>query len=127
MVTKEELIEQVFKKYVDPELGIDVWTLGLIYTIDIKNKKVKVVLTFTSMMCPFGPQMVEELTEEIKKLGVEEVEIEVTFQPPWKPSEELRGMMGVWVVMESYYFFALGLSKVRSEASFQFFVFMGLA
>ena len=95
MDTKEELIEQVFKKYVDPELGIDVWTLGLIYTIDIKNKKVKVVLTFTSMMCPFGPQMVEELTEEIKKFGVEEVEIEVTFQPPWKPSDELRGMMGV--------------------------------
>ncbi len=95
MIPKEQLIENVFKKYCDPELGIDVWTLGLIYDIKIEEKKVHVLLTFTSPLCPYGPEMVDELQEMIKKEGVSEAEIEVTFDPPWKPSEELREMLGV--------------------------------
>lgn len=94
-ITKELLIEEVFKKYEDPELNIDVWTLGLIYDVKIDGKKVKVVLTFTSVMCPFGPQMVEELKTKMFNVGAEEVAIEVTFTPPWKPSDELREMLGV--------------------------------
>lgn len=93
MVTKEEIIE-VFKQYLDPELGIDVWTMGLIYDIAISENLVKVKMTFTSPMCPFGPQMISELEEKIKALGVK-VEIEVVFDPPWEPSEELRAMLGV--------------------------------
>ena len=52
-------------------------------------------LTFTSPMCPYGPQMVEEIKSEIKKRGAGQVDIDITFDPPWKPSEELREMMGV--------------------------------
>lgn len=95
MITKEELIENVFKKYVDPELGIDIWTLGLVYNVEIQEDKVKILLTFTSPLCPYGPQMVEELKEMIINKLVKEVEIEVTFDPPWKPSEELKEMMGM--------------------------------
>tara|TARA_Y100000310_G_C20308405_1_gene635048 strand:+ start:54 stop:341 length:288 start_codon:yes stop_codon:yes gene_type:complete len=95
MLNKEQLIENVFKKYKDPELGIDVWTLELIYNIEITEERVKILLTFTSPMCPFGPQMVEEIKTKIKEEGAKEVEIEVTFEPAWKPSEELREMLGV--------------------------------
>ncbi|MEK6809823.1 MAG: iron-sulfur cluster assembly protein [Nanoarchaeota archaeon] len=94
-ITKEQLIERVFKKYEDPELNIDVWTLGLIYEVKIDGNKIKVVLTFTSLLCPFGPQMVEDLRRMILEQGAEEAEMEVTFTPPWKPSEELREMLGV--------------------------------
>ena len=59
MISRDDLIENVFKKYEDPELGIDVWTLGLIYDLSIEGENVKVLLTFTSPMCPFGPQMVD--------------------------------------------------------------------
>lgn len=93
-VTKEELIE-IFKSYEDPELHIDVWTLGLIYNIDINGDTVKIDLTFTSPMCPFGPQMVDELTRRIKEKGVKNVEINVVFEPAWKPSDELREMLGI--------------------------------
>jgi len=95
MITKEELIEEVFKKYVDPELGIDIWALGLVYNVEIKEDKVKILLTFTSPLCPYGPQMVEELKEMIINKRAREVEIEVTFDPPWRPSEELKEMMGM--------------------------------
>ena len=93
-ITNEEVIEAC-KTYQDPELGIDVWTLGLIYEIKIENNTVFIKLTFTSPMCPYGPQMVEEIKSEIRKRGAETVEIEITFEPPWRPSEELREMMGV--------------------------------
>ena len=94
MLSKEFLIEEVFKQYNDPEIMVDVWTLGLIYDIDVKKDKVKVKLTFTSPMCPFGGQMVDELKEMILKKGAKEVDIEVTFDPPWQPSDELREMLG---------------------------------
>ena len=95
MITKDQLTEEVFKKYEDPELFIDVWTLGLIYDIKIDGNNVYVKLTFTSPMCPFGPQMVRDLKRLIEEKGAENVEIEVTFDPPWKPSDELREMLGV--------------------------------
>ncbi len=95
MITKEKLIEEVFKKYEDPELNIDVWTLGLIYDVKIKSNNVNIILTFTSPLCPFGPQMVEDLKGRIMNLGAKKVDIGITFTPPWKPSEELREMLGV--------------------------------
>lgn len=94
MVTKEDVIE-VLKSYEDPELLIDVWTLGLIYDITIAESNVKILLTFTSPMCPFGPQMVDDITRMIKEKGAMDVVIEVTFEPPWKPTEELREMLGI--------------------------------
>jgi metal-sulfur cluster biosynthetic enzyme len=94
MITKEDIIE-ICKSYEDPELFIDIWTLGLVYDINIKDNDVHIKLTFTSPMCPFGPQMVDELKDLVTKKGAGNVDIEVTFDPPWKPSDELREMMGV--------------------------------
>ena len=94
MLNREEIIE-ILKSVIDPEIGVDVWTLGLIYDFDIKNDIVKITLTFTSPMCPFGPHMVDEIKSKIKDKGAKDVIVEVTFDPPWKPSDELREMLGV--------------------------------
>ena len=94
MITKENIITAL-KNVEDPELHIDVWTLGLIYDIDIKEKEVNIKMTFTTPFCPFGPALVEEVEEEIKKTGATKVQVDVVFDPPWKPSEELREMLGV--------------------------------
>tara|TARA_Y100000310_G_scaffold286755_1_gene311191 strand:- start:80 stop:367 length:288 start_codon:yes stop_codon:yes gene_type:complete len=94
MITEEKVIE-VCKAYVDPELGIDVHTLGLIYEHKITGDNVYLKMTFTSPFCPYGPQMVDELKQNIKEAGAEEVEIEITFDPPWEPSEELKAMLGM--------------------------------
>ncbi len=51
-------------------------------------------MTFTSPMCPFGPQLVDDIKGKVKALGAE-AEVEVTFEPRWEPSEELRDMLGV--------------------------------
>ena len=95
MITREQIIENVLKKYEDPELMIDVWTLGLVYELAVENDAVRVRLTFTSPMCPYGPTMVEELKNLILKEGAASVAIEITFEPPWQPSEELKEMLGM--------------------------------
>ena len=95
MPTKEEVIE-VLKKIEDPEIHIDIWTLELIYNVDVNDDKIKVKMTFTSPMCPYGPQLVEEIKTKVSELnGVKGVDVEVVFDPPWKPSEELRATLGV--------------------------------
>ena len=95
MITEKDLIE-VFKGYDDPELGIDVWTLGLIYKVEIlSDEHIKILLTFTSPMCPYGPEMVSELKKRIQAKGVKIVDIEITFEPAWEPSEELKEMLGL--------------------------------
>lgn len=94
-ITKEQVIENVLKKYEDPELMIDVWALGLVYKVEVEVGTVKILLTFTSPMCPYGPAMVEDLKNLILKEGASSVDIEITFEPPWQPSEELKEMLGM--------------------------------
>ncbi len=93
--TKEEVIE-VLKGVFDPEINVDVWTLGLIYNIDISDGIVNIRMTFTSVMCPYGPMLLEIINNNVKKIDrVKDVKIEVVFNPPWQPSEDLRAMLGV--------------------------------
>ncbi len=96
MVTKEEIIE-VLKNTIDPELGIDLYTLGLIYDVDMDelNQKLVIKMTLTSPFCPYGLKMVDEIKNKIRVLGLDDVKVDVVFDPPWKPSDEVRAMLGV--------------------------------
>lgn len=96
MTMKEKVLE-VFKNTQDPELHIDIYTLGLIYgyELDADEEILKVRMTFTTPLCPFGPQLIGELKRNLLLLGLRVVDIEVTFEPPWEPSEDLRAILGV--------------------------------
>ena len=96
MVFEKEQLIAILKEVKDPELGLDVWTLGLIYDFIIRDQFVGIKMTFTSPMCPFGPQMVEEIKLKIKEKAPEyTVDIDIVFTPPWQPSDEVREMLGV--------------------------------
>ena len=58
MVEKQQVIDAL-KLVTDPELNIDVWTLGLIYDIILEDG-IKIVMTFTTPLCPYGPELVED-------------------------------------------------------------------
>ena len=94
--SKDKIIETL-KKVNDPELHVDVWTLGLIYNLDIKDDLVDIKMTFTSPMCPYGPFLVDEIKNKIKENNkwVKEVKVEVVFQPLWQPSDELKAILGI--------------------------------
>ncbi|MCL4137809.1 UNVERIFIED_CONTAM: hypothetical protein GTU68_028107 [Idotea baltica] len=89
-------VEEALKSIIDPELYIDIWTLGLIYDVEISEPTANIRMTFTSMACPAGPQLVDQVRKKVTEVDeIEEVEVEVVFDPPWEPSEELKGLMGL--------------------------------
>jgi metal-sulfur cluster biosynthetic enzyme len=91
---KETIIE-VMKGVEDPELELDIWTLGLIYDIKIDGKVPKIKMTFTSPMCPYAPQLVEAIKRGVGEKGFSEPEFEFTFDPPWEPTEEVKALLGL--------------------------------
>lgn len=94
MTTKEQVIEKL-KTVKDPELGIDIYTLGLIYDAKVGDDGIDVLMTLTSPFCPYAEQMVLDVEDALNSLNGGEVRVDITFEPPWEPTEELRGMLGV--------------------------------
>lgn len=94
-LTKEAIIAEL-KTVFDPEISLDVWTMGLIYQLNITDdNQVSVLMTYTTPACPFGPEMTQQIKEKILDLGAAAVDINITFEPVWKPSDELRLMLGI--------------------------------
>ena len=96
-VTKDDVFE-VLHQVEDPELGMDVVDLGLVYDVEVEGPKVKVLHTLTSMGCPVGPMIQEDIQRVAAELpGVEDVEVELTFDPPWTPdkmSDDAKFILG---------------------------------
>ena len=94
ILTREQIVEAL-KTVKDPEIGIDVWTLGLIYKIDTGNDGIDILMTLTSPFCPFADELIQSVEKALAPLSGGEVRVNITFDPPWEPSEELRTMLGV--------------------------------
>lgn len=97
MQTTRENVIDILKTIIDPELFIDIWTLGLIYKVELKdNGEIYIQMTFTSVACPMIPFITEEIRRKTTALpGITNTVIDVVFDPPWAPSEELKGLMGL--------------------------------
>lgn len=80
----EDAMRQALKAVMDPEIGINVVDLGLVYELHKSEGKVDVKMTLTSMGCPLTELIQQQATLCIQPLpGVEEVEVEFVFSPPW--------------------------------------------
>ncbi len=86
MAATEKDVEKALKGVKDPELGIDLVVLGLIYDIEVDGGDVKMIMSLTSPMCPVAGEIVEQAKEAILAVdGVETADVELTFDPPWTP------------------------------------------
>lgn len=99
MVTKDLVIKKL-KTIDDPELGINIVDLGLIYGVSIDKKGVVFIkMTLTTPGCPLGFMFNQLVGEAIKKIkGVRDVKIEITFDPPWTPekmAKEAKSKLGM--------------------------------
>ena len=97
MPTREEVVDALHQVE-DPELGMDIVDLGLLYDVEVEGPKVKVTYTLTSMGCPAGAMIQEDIDRVVRELpGVEDVQSELTFEPPWTPdrmSEDAKFILG---------------------------------
>lgn len=86
MPATEKEIREALKGVKDPELGLDLVVLGLIYDIEVEGDHVDAVISLTSPMCPVAGEIVENVKQTIEGVdGVESAEVELTFDPPWTP------------------------------------------
>lgn len=98
MPTVEEVYSAV-SEVLDPDLGLPILDLGLIYRVDVADDKVEIDFTLTSPACPVGDLLQEDLTETVKaRTGVENVTATIVWDPPWDKdmmSEELKLTLGI--------------------------------
>ena len=97
MATREEVLE-ILRQVEDPELGMDIVDLGLVYEVEMEGPKAKVIYSLTSMGCPAGPLIAQDIDSAIRQVeGIEDVELELTFDPPWTPdkmSDDAKFILG---------------------------------
>lgn len=100
-VAAEEAVVEALKTVFDPEIPVNIYDLGLIYEIDIKeNGSVNILMSLTAPGCPVAgemPGMVADAVAEVDGIG--EVEVELVFEPAWTPermSEEAKLMLDMY-------------------------------
>lgn len=98
---QKDLIREMLKGVIDPELGVNIVDLGLVYDTNISDSNdVEVVMTLTSMGCPLGPVITQEVRGALSGLmGIGETSVKIVWSPPWSPdkmSEDARDELGIW-------------------------------
>jgi metal-sulfur cluster biosynthetic enzyme len=96
-MTRDDVIEAL-RSVEDPELGMDIVELGLLYDVEVHEPQVHVRYSLTSMGCPAGPLIEQSIQEVLHSLpGIEDVQTELTWDPPWTPekmSDDAKFILG---------------------------------
>jgi metal-sulfur cluster biosynthetic enzyme len=98
--TKDDIYDGLKNVY-DPEIGINIVDLGLVYDADIEEDgDVLVTMTLTSLGCPLGPVIVQEVNNALKDLpGIGDTDVKLVWSPAWSPdmmTEEAKDELGIW-------------------------------
>ena len=98
MASKGEVLEAM-KKVVDPEIGLNIVDLGLVYNVEPQEDKVEVEFTLTSPGCPLGDMIRNDIQQVVSEAtGVDNVETKLVWDPPWSVefmSEEAKLDLGL--------------------------------
>ena len=105
MVTEEDVREEL-KELMDPELDVNVVDLGLIYEIEVVDDRIEILMTLTTPACPMAGVFDEMVRQEVAHLeGINEVDVEITFDPKWTPnmiSDDGRDKLGHMPGMQAF-------------------------
>ena len=104
---KEAKVIEILKQFYDPELPVDLWSLGLIYNIQIQEaydetkSDINIVMSLTTPGCTMGDQIAQDIRNKLEALTeVNQAFVEVTFDPPWNPemiTEEAKKKLGLGI------------------------------
>jgi len=86
MDLREQVIAEIRKIY-DPEIPVNIYELGLIYDVKVKDDKAKIIMTLTTPNCPVAESLPKEVKDSAMQVeGIEEVDRDLVFEPPWDKS-----------------------------------------
>jgi FeS assembly SUF system protein len=93
-----DLIIQNLREVYDPEIPVNIYDLGLVYSVDVEGDEAKILMTLTAPNCPAADMILADTEYMSKKVeGIESCKVEITFDPPWEKSmmsEEARLELG---------------------------------
>ena len=84
-MNKKEKINEEIRKIYDPELPVNIYELGLIYDVKVKDEKLAIIkMTLTTPNCPVAESLPKEVKEGVMQVeGIEDVDLELVWDPPW--------------------------------------------
>lgn len=97
MITREQVFQSL-RTVMDPELNVDIVSLGLVYEVEVKAKIIKITMTLTTPGCPLAPEIDRLVREALKPLGKYEIKLELVWEPAWTKSmmsEEAKLQLGM--------------------------------
>jgi metal-sulfur cluster biosynthetic enzyme len=97
MINKQLVFDKL-KTVMDPELFIDIVSLGLIYDVIVEENKIKVIMTLTTPGCPLAPVIDQLVRDALKPLGEYEIVLDLVWEPAWtkdRMSDEAKLQLGV--------------------------------
>jgi len=84
----KQIVIAALKKCQDPELGIDIYQLGLIYRIEVDPQQVIITMTLTTPGCPLAGYFKQTVIEQVSRdTKIKDVQVNLTFEPPWSPDK----------------------------------------
>ena len=86
MDLREQIIAEIRKIY-DPEIPVNIYELGLIYDVKVKEDTAKIIMTLTTPNCPVAESLPKDVKESAMQVeGIEKVDLDLVFEPPWDKS-----------------------------------------
>lgn len=96
-ITEDDIV-RALQTVIDPEVGVNVYDLGLIYAVTVDGARVQVSMTMTTPACPMGSLLTGQVRDALAKLpGIRDVDVALTWQPAWTPalmSAEAKRQLG---------------------------------
>lgn len=101
----EDTVLEAMKQVYDPEIGVNIVDLGLVYGVEVDDEdNVDVTMTLTSMGCPLGPVIIQDIQRTVSELdgvmgNVNDVRVSIVWSPPWSPemmTEDAKDELGIW-------------------------------
>lgn len=93
-----DAVRKALRQVKDPEIGINIIDLGLVYDVEVEDGEVHIKMTLTSPGCPVGPQIMGDADQAARMLdGVTGVEVELVWEPFWTPEKidpKVRAFLG---------------------------------
>jgi len=98
MIVIENAARELLKQVIDPEIGLNIVDLGLIYDLTIAENRAYVEFTLTTMGCPLAGPITNDIYKALEPMGLDDIKVELTFEPPWSPeliSPEGKKRLGI--------------------------------
>jgi len=99
MIDKVGMARALLRNVIDPELGLSIIDLGLVYELRVDEQdRAYVQMTFTTVGCPISGSLVNGVYEALDPLGFTDIKVDITFDPPWSPERmtpEAKRLLGV--------------------------------